>query len=81
MIALAAQRSNDRQAIPLGQHAIHDENVVIPAFRKRQPVFTVGGMIGDVSRLAERLGEVIRRVSVVFDDEQSHVANLLEQGC
>ena len=70
--ALGAQRADHRKAVALGQHAVDDQHVVAAVERQREAVLAVGRVFGHMADLAERLDEIVRRVAVVFDDEQAH---------
>jgi hypothetical protein len=37
-----------------------------------EPFLAIGGKVGDVADLAERLGEILGGIAIVFDDEQTH---------
>ena len=53
-------------------HAVDDQHVVLAVEGQRQPVLAVGGVIGHVADLAERLDQVLRRVAVILDDQKAH---------
>ena len=76
--ALGAQRADHRQAVALRQHAVDDQDVVLPVERQAEPVLAVGGVVGHVADLAEGLDQVVGRVAVIFDDEEAHAAILGE---
>ncbi len=70
--ALAAQRPDDGEAVELGQHAVDDQDVVLAVDRVGETLLAVSREVGDVAYLAERLGEIVGRIAIVFDDEKSH---------
>jgi hypothetical protein len=37
-----------------------------------EPLLAVGRQIGDMTDLAERLGEIVGCIAIVFNDEKSH---------
>ena len=71
-VALLAQRADQRQAVALGQHAVHHQHVVIAAVGQREALLAVGGEIGDVPDFAKRLDEIVGGVAVVFDNQKAH---------
>ena len=75
--ALGAQFADDREAVALGQHAVDDQDVVLPVERQRQPLLAVRRLVGDMADLAEGPGDVVGRVAVVFDDQEAHGGPLL----
>ena len=72
VVALAAQFLDDRQAVALRQHAVDDQHVVAAIRRHRRTGIAVGGVVGHVSRLAQRLGKVGRGFLVVLDQKYPH---------
>ena len=68
----SAEVRDQRQPIAPGKHAIDDERVVASPARHFEAGFAVMRLVGDMPGLAERLHEIARRLSVVFDDQDSH---------
>ena len=46
---------------------------VFAGFGKRQTFLAIAGEIGDVADFAKRLHQVVGGLTVVFDDQQSHL--------
>src|SRR5208282_3804209 len=69
---LTAQGADDGKPIALRQHAIDDQHVVLTVERKRQAFLAIGGLVGDMADLAERLDEIIGRVAIIFNNEKAH---------
>ena len=72
LVLLIAQRADQRQPVHLRQHAIDDGHVITAFDRHVVSGDAIVGEIDDMARLAKRLGEIGRRVAVVFDDEDAH---------
>src|SRR5262249_58544535 len=70
--AAGAQRADQGQAVELRQHAVDDEHIVLAVKRQREAFLAVEGLIGNVADFAKRLGEIIRSVVIILDDEQTH---------
>ena len=60
------------QPVALGQHAVDDQHVVLAVERHGQAVLAVGGGVGDMADLAERLDQIVGGVAVVLDDQKAH---------
>ncbi len=67
-----AQMLHQAQAVDAGQHAIDDQRVERLARGAQQARAAVGRDLGAVAALAQALGEVFRRIGVVFDDQNTH---------
>ncbi len=70
--ALGAQFADHRKPIALGQHAVDDQDVVLPVERERQALLAIRRLIGDMADLPEGPGDVVGGVAVVFYDEEAH---------
>ena len=70
--AFASQRADDRQPVKLGQHTIDNQHVILAVERVGEPLLAVGRQLGDMPDLAERLGEVVGGIAVVFDYQKTH---------
>ena len=55
------------------QHAVYDENVVLFRRCEQQPLFTVTGVVRNVSRFLYTLLDIGRGVDIIFYDEDSHI--------
>ena len=64
--------ADHRQPVELRQHAVDDQHVVLAVEREGEALLAVGGQIGDMADLAERLGQIVRGVAIVFDDQEAH---------
>ena len=73
-IFCARKTADHGEAVHLRQHAIDHENVVGLVATTLIALDPVAGGIGDVSRLAERLDQILSRLDVVFDDKNAHAA-------
>ena len=51
-----------------------------PVERQGVALLAVGGVIGDMADLAERLDQIVGRVAVVFDDEKAHGSSIAVLG-
>ena len=69
---LRAQAANQREPVHLGEHAIDDQHVVATDARHVIAGQTVIGGVRDVPGFAECFDEVLGRLGVVFDDQNSH---------
>ena len=72
LASLLAQGPDQGEAVELRQHAVDDEDVVVPALGHAVSVEPVGRVIHHVARLAEGLDEVGRRLAIILDDQDAH---------
>jgi hypothetical protein len=70
------QRTQQRQAVHAGQHAVENHDAVIAGGREKQAFASVTGAIDGVAAFAQPLGQVGRRLTIVFDDKDLHRAKV-----
>ena len=67
-VAARPQAGDQRQPVAARQHAVDDQHVVVDWLGKREAGFAVGGEVGSVAGLGQRLLQVIGGLAVVLDD-------------
>ena len=72
LVAAAAHVLDDRKAIPEGQHAIDDDDVVAAGLDGGGADLAVCGMLGNVPGFTQAAHQECRRILVVFDEEYPH---------
>jgi hypothetical protein len=68
----AAERRHQRQPVHRRQHTVDDQRVVAAGTRHEQAGTPIGRVVDDIAALGEPLGDIGRRLAVVFDNEKLH---------
>jgi hypothetical protein len=75
-----AQRLHERETIELRQHPVHDRQIQRHRGSQVQPFEPVDGDVHRMARFAQRLGQIIARNLVVFDDKDMHKPYITDVG-
>ena len=71
-VAGLAQVLNQAQSVQVRQHAVDDQQVERPDRSHQQAFPPVLGDLGAVPALAQTLGQILRRIAIVLDDQNAH---------
>jgi hypothetical protein len=80
MHALAAQFTDDGQSVAARQHAVDDGNIVGVLGAHEEAALAVACVIGNNTGLAKRLGEIGRRLEIIFDNQNLHMHDITCRG-
>ena len=71
--ALGPQGADDRKAVKLGQHAVHNQNVMEALKCHGQAVFAIGRVVGYMSTFRQSLDKPYGGVTVIFNHKYAHL--------